>query len=83
MEPSVRGDLGRAERKLTPEIGQGDPGGAPPGPLQSPLGERLGEPQSPTDCVESHPYLFSAAYSDGKHRSHLQRPGKDVGHARA
>ena len=41
MEPSVRSDLGRPERKFDGRDGQGDPGGPRAGLFQPPVGQRL------------------------------------------
>ena len=58
VEPSLRGDLGRAERNVTPETGKAiravrglDLSGRPWDNGWSP-------PQCPGDCFEAHPYVF-------------------------
>ncbi len=63
VEPSVRGHLGRPERKPHARDRQGPAGGAPPGPLEPAVGQRLGRAADRPDCVESHPYLFSRGWS--------------------
>ena len=59
LEPSVRGHLGCAERNTHRGNREGAAGRARPGSSNRPWDNGYGLAQSPDDCFESHPYLFS------------------------
>ncbi len=80
VEPSVRGDLGRAERKCHAGVGQGDPGGAPLGPFRSPLGERLRRAAEP-DRLRRVSSLPVPGGLLRKEDLSPERFGEDIGHA--